>query len=386
MRQGVDEGMRLLVARLEGEVQLLMATRGEDFRGMSTRMGDLELAIAQKMFEAAASDGLGKSPAVAAAPQFDDRRVVVGDDAERSKEVSPGLARLEAVVLALTRRQESFEARTDLVAHVQVTSRIARLETEVSAVMQRQSLDARLDRVADLPDVMPRLSRLADEVSAVTKRQESFEAGTDLAGHVQVAFREALESLSIRVDGISDIKGRLAERLANIQASTADLERNMRRWASRMDELAAVLADNVPRIYVGDGKEMDGAVAPVVGPLPDLKPAWACEQAIKLNEDVYDAGGAMRLDQFSSVSASVEHLNGDEGLCPEGFCVVASASCGQPVLLWRKDCRSIALARFGLEGQDSTIRDVSEPDVRQLDSGSWHCQAGIFKSMTCTMS
>lgn len=346
VRQGVDEGMRLLVARLEGEVGLLMATRGEDLRGMSTRLGDLELAIAEKTSEFTGAGGFCKSLPVPVASQADDRRVAAGDDA----------------------------------ADVQVTSRIARLEAEVSAVMQRQgSLDARMDRVADLVEGMH--MRLAAEVSAVTRRQE-----TDVVADVQVAFRDALEILSTPVDGISDMNNRLAEQLANVQVSTADLERNMRKWASRMDELAAVLADNVPRFHVGERKETDGVAALVVNPLHDLKPAWACEQAIKLSEEVYDAGGAMRLDQFASVSASVEHLNGDDGLCPEGFCVVASASCGQPVLIWRRDCRSNALARFDLESPGSVACDLSAPDVRQPDSGSWRCQAGILKAMTCTTS
>lgn len=346
VRHGIDEGMRSLVARLEGEVELLMAARGEDLRGMSTRIGDLELAIADKTFELASADGPCARPPLPVASQATDQGLVVGD------------------------------ATTDILA----TSRIARLEAEVAALNQRQgSLDARLDRAAALSDVTP--TKPGAEVSAATRRQE-----TDLVADVQVSFREDLEALSIRVDGMSDIKHRLAERLASIQASTANLERSMRKWASRMDEFAFVLADHVPRIDAGERKQSNGVAEVVVDPLLDPKPSWACEQAVKLSEEVYATGWALRLDQFTSVSASVEQLNTDDSICPEGFCVVISASCGQPVLLWRTDCRSNALARFGVEIHDSRVCDSPVPDVQPSDSASWSCQAGILKAMTCTTS
>lgn len=306
----VDEGMRLLNSRLESEVDLLMATRDDELRGMSTRLSDLELAIAEKTCELAAAENHGKLLAAPTVQQTDDHRVAVGDKAGLPGEAGSRLEKLEAIVFALMRWQESFEARIESAA--EVMSRIARLEADVLAVLQRHaSFDARMEEFANLQDVMPSLSRLAAEGSAMTQRQELLEASIDLAADVRSA---------------------------------------------------------------------------CVPTLPDFKPAWACEQAIKLSKDVHDFGAATRLDQFTSVRASVEHLNGDDGLCPDGFCVVESASCGQPVLLWREDCRSHALACFGLENQGGAVCESSVPDVQQSGSGSWRCQAGILKAMSCTTS
>uniref|UniRef100_A0A7S4RAK6 J domain-containing protein n=1 Tax=Alexandrium monilatum TaxID=311494 RepID=A0A7S4RAK6_9DINO len=109
------------------------------------------------------------------------------------------------------------------------------------------------------------------------------------------------------------------------------------------------------RPFGGGGSVRSYAAGVVPAPVPGGDPSSWCTRQTVLLGPVLEMQGVTVIDRSvaSSVTSAVERLNRGSLPCPEGYCVVYSASSGGYYLLFRNDKRSEALTCLSQRHRDS---------------------------------